>query len=154
MIKNFEELKKQLKELAPVINSFNSEAVQVKLIEVLLGIEDTDENSSASDIIKGRTKTKRRNTQTKASFSSKTNNATKTKKPGKVGAATLLTELLNEGYFSKRHTISDIMSYCSSQKAKSLKANEFSPALARFVREKKLNRATNKDGQYEYFKEK
>jgi len=33
MIKNFEEIKKQLNELSTVINSFKSEAVQLRIIE-------------------------------------------------------------------------------------------------------------------------
>lgn len=35
MIKNFEELKKQLAELADVLNTFKSEAVQVRLLELI-----------------------------------------------------------------------------------------------------------------------
>ena len=31
------------------------------------------------------------------------------------------------------------------------KANEISPALLRLLRDKKLERAKNKDGQYEYW---
>jgi len=36
MIRNFENIKKQLQELTPVINAFKSEAVQVKIVELLL----------------------------------------------------------------------------------------------------------------------
>jgi len=37
MIKNFDKVKLQLNELAEVLNKFNSEAVQLKVVELLLG---------------------------------------------------------------------------------------------------------------------
>ena len=37
MISNFDEVKKQLSELSEVINKFKSEAVQLRIVEIVLG---------------------------------------------------------------------------------------------------------------------
>lgn len=50
MIKNFEELKKQLEELSTVINSFKSESVQLRIVELIFQseINESDEEFSSS----------------------------------------------------------------------------------------------------------
>lgn len=43
MIKNFEIVKKQLSELAGIVNSFKSEAVQLRIVELIFGIMPEDD---------------------------------------------------------------------------------------------------------------
>ena len=43
MIKNFDEIKEQLKELSGVINSFKSEAVQLRIVELVFGLSDEED---------------------------------------------------------------------------------------------------------------
>jgi hypothetical protein len=45
MIKNFENVKAQIAELASVINSFKSEAVQLRIIELVLGTPQEAEST-------------------------------------------------------------------------------------------------------------
>ena len=45
MIKNFEEVKKQLKELSQIINSFQSEAVQLRLIHLIFGAIEAEDDA-------------------------------------------------------------------------------------------------------------
>jgi hypothetical protein len=153
MINNSEEIKKQLKELAPIVNSFTSETVQIKLVELLFQVKDEESPTDTFD--QNKLKPKRKSKRKRSATGDKeTANSSKGKKAGKRGPAALLTELIDEGYFNKKHSINDIVSFCSTNKATILKPNEFSTTLGRFVRDKRLNRETNKDGQYEYFKEK
>jgi len=69
------------------------------------------------------------------------------------GASTLLNELIEEDYFQKKRGLNDIMSYCSTKKATTLKPGDFSTKLTRFVRNEKLKREQNSEGQYEYYTE-
>ena len=59
MIENFEQTKKQLSELASVINSFKSEAVQLKIIELILGRQSEVEEPLTRANPKPRKATKR-----------------------------------------------------------------------------------------------
>jgi hypothetical protein len=155
MIQNFEQLKGQLTELASIVNSFKSEAVQLRVVELILAgaaMEDkTEDKAIVSPVPPSRKSSGRR-----AKQAAKENSAGKTprtsKKPRTVGPATLLSDLIDEGYFSEKHGISDILQYCGTHKARTLKANEVSSPLARFVRDERLKREKNADGNYEYFK--
>ena len=156
MIDNFERVKQQLAELATVINSFKSEAVQLRIVELILGGEfgsavDHDDTGQARPHKKKRktrkkSKKKIANKKTEAKASNK-------KRTRKAGPATVLTDLIDDGFFKDRNTISDIIAHCSSKKARIFKANELSTPLARFVRDGRLHRDQNADGQYEYYTE-
>ena len=77
----------------------------------------------------------------------------KTKSSPGEGAVAMLTKLYEEGFFEKAKTIGDLVEHCDVNFAKKFKANEFSGRLARMVREGKLKRTKNAEGQYEYTKE-
>lgn len=151
MIKNFEEVKKQLTELSSVINSFKSEAVQLKIVELIFkGVatpEVKDENQQLSDPSSATKKPKPKTRKSIQSASEK-----KGKKTGKIGPATVLNELLTDGYFDKARTLNDIIDYCDKHKARKFKPNELSSPLARFVRNGRLKREKNAENQYEYTK--
>jgi hypothetical protein len=150
MITDFEILKKQLTELAKVVNSFKSETVQLKVTElVLTGQVVTTSNEEPSKDLPPKIKDKKKVKKDKKV--KKTKKSTK-QKVAKVGPATILTELIDDGYFTQAHTIGDIIKHTEQNKARKLKANEFSGPLTRFVRDNRLKRKKNKDGQYEYKK--
>lgn len=154
MIKNFEIVKKQLRELAGVINSFKSEAVQLRIIELIFGIipeEEVQDNDNTKKTIPKPMKTKRKK---KASSKSKGKSTKSKKKPltTGVGAKATLTKLAEADFFSKPKTINDIIEHCSTNLALKFKANEFSGKLARMVRKRELTRKKNKDKKYEYTK--
>ena len=52
MIKNFEEIKTQLKDLSEIVNSFKSEAVQLKIVELVFGLDT--EIKEQHDNLRGR----------------------------------------------------------------------------------------------------
>jgi hypothetical protein len=59
-------------------------------------------------------------------------------------------KLLETGFFRTPKTIGMIVQHCASARGHHYKANECSPALLRLVRDEKLTREKNTDGQYEY----
>lgn len=157
MIDNFDEVKKQLSELSEVINKFKSEAVQLRIVEIVLG--DGAFNGSADDAeksaIKTKSKPRRRNaTRKKAKPKTEDDSAKEiTKKKGRAngqGAVAALSELVDNGFFAKPQTINDIVSHCEEKLARRFKSNEFSGKLGRLTRDGVLERKKNGDGQYEY----
>jgi hypothetical protein len=156
MIKNFEETKRQLAELAMVLNSFKSEAVQLRIIELVLqsGAPERRETPPADD--QGDASSAARTRRRKAKASVTTPNGgeqvTKGRRRGGVGGPVPTLELLiDEGFFSKHQTIGQIVEHCGSSKARNFKPNEISGPLGRLVRSNKLKRKKNADGQFEYF---
>ncbi len=146
MIENFEELKVQLKDLSGVINSFKSEAVQLKIVELIFGMEQNEALASKPTVRS--VKPKRKKTANKPNT-----NATP-KKSGKKasgqGAVATLGKLIEEGFFTSPKSIGDITQHCDHNLARKFKANEFSGKLARLVREGDLTRTKNDENQYEY----
>jgi hypothetical protein len=61
-----------------------------------------------------------------------------------------IEDLLTRGFFETSRTIRDISSYLQERRALSFASNELSPALVRMVRDGRLERASNSDGQYAY----
>lgn len=74
------------------------------------------------------------------------------KKPNKktVGPATVLSQLLDNGFLSSPRTIADIIQHAKHVHGRTIKANDLSPALLRFLRSGKLTRERNAEEQYEY----
>jgi hypothetical protein len=66
------------------------------------------------------------------------------------GASATIVDLLRNGFFKTPKTIAAIIAYASTHRGLHFKANECSGTLLRLLRDEKLKRAKNKDGQYEY----
>ena len=155
---DLDDLQKQLKAIAEVVNAFKSEAVQLRVVEVLLGQLGVPAASDDSANAKAPRRTKRRKASTKTdSPADKVEKATSQKPVRKAartsaspGAFAMISQLLGGGFFKAPKTISAIVAHCGSSKGHHYKANECSPALLRLLRDSKLKRAKNKDGQYEY----
>ena len=75
MIRNFDVIKDQLKELAGVINSFKSEAVQLRLIELVFEAAEIDPESEADAAVSA-DQTHRRRKPSKAKTPAKPSDAT------------------------------------------------------------------------------
>lgn len=157
MIGNFDEVKKQLSELSEVINKFKSEAVQLRIVEIVLG--DGASYGSADDAQNQASKTEpnpRRRKSTRKKAKPKTENdsaeaiASKKGRASGHGAVAALSELVDNGFFKTPKTINDIVSHCEEKRARRFKSNEFSGKLGRLTRDGVLDRKKNGDGQYEY----
>jgi hypothetical protein len=62
----------------------------------------------------------------------------------------MLSELIDQGFFATPRVISDIIHHLDQTRGRQYKAQELSPALVRLLRDRRLVRAKNATGQYEY----
>lgn len=156
MFKDFELLKKQLTELSQALNGFKSEAVQLRIVELLFksrGLDDIEveepSNDSSSKLTGGR---RRRIVASKTRDGSASQK--KVSKPkGSGGATDVLRELVADGYFNSPKQIGEIGDHCRVKLAKVFKANELSPGLLKLVRDKVLDRDKDKEtNQFKYRK--
>ncbi len=149
MLENLVKMKKQLSELAGVVNAFKSEAVQLKIIELILGDVTEVPEKETTGGKKSKRKKGQKSTQKKTDSSQR---KPKKKAAGGTGAVANLTQLWNGDFFKQPRTIKDIIDHCKQKLARTFKANDFSGALARMTREGKLTRNKNKGKQYAYKK--
>jgi len=142
MSKPIEKLKKQLIEIAEVVNAFRSEAVQVRVVDKLLDAMIEFEKSEADY---GETLPKK-----KAADSDIDNSTTRRKKPG---ATKVLSQLVNTDFFKTPHSISAIAEYCRKQFNSDFKTSELSGILLKLSNENKLRRQrNNENNRFEYVK--
>jgi hypothetical protein len=153
MIERFAEIKAQLAELATVLNTFKSEAVQLRLLEMILGEGSGEQDTEQSDKIKFPATRKRKSKNKPASSDPAAQSRAKRKSVSSgAGANATLTQLAQNTFFDKPRTIHDIIEHCKHNLARTFKANEFSGKLGRMVRDGELKRKKNGDNQYEYQK--
>ncbi|MGI9249856.1 MAG: hypothetical protein ACR2PR_01490 [Pseudohongiellaceae bacterium] len=136
-MKNLDGMKEQLEELAIVVNNFKSEAVQLRVLEFLLDIESETSRGASEPTTKRRVSRKK---ATKVTPRKSTNN----------GPVATLTQLLEDGFFSKPRTITDITQHCEQDMAKKFKSSAISGKLTKLVRAGKLKRTKNSNKKYEY----
>lgn len=153
MFKDFDTTKKQLSELAEIVNKFKSEAVQLKLLELLFAATPHEIEAEVSTPEPGKPKKRSRKKAPPAKKATKSDDGEKSaKKPSSFGPVTILNKLYEEGFFSKARTIADICQHADTNLARKIKPNEISGKLARMVRNEELSRKKNSDNQYEYTK--
>lgn len=166
MIENIREITAQLKELSTVLNSFKSEAVQLRLVELIFGDaavppKDEEDRSDAGGASnrgasnpRGAKKRKRRVSASAHSPSSGSGKSAaapaKNRRAGRPGGMGLLTDLVAKGFFKSAKTLADIVAHCERNLATKYKPNELSGPLGRLVRSQTLSRQKNGDKLYEY----
>ncbi|MDB5031507.1 hypothetical protein [Mucilaginibacter sp.] len=146
MSKHIEKLKKQLLEIAEVVNSFRSEAVQVKIIDRLLDaiMESEKGDTEGTDAFSKRGR-KQKSGEDDENFS-----PAGRKKPG---ATKVLNQLLSTDFFNARHSISEIAEYCKEHYDSDFKTSELSGILLKLAKENKLRRErSNDNNRFEYVK--
>lgn len=153
MFENFEKTKEQLAELAEVINRFKSEAVQLRLLEILLG-KAPSAAPAAQDEEEIATPRRRARRKTKSRTETAEDGETKQKRSSSsgTGAVATLVKTYQEGFFSQPRTIGEICTHCETNHARRIKPNEISGKLGRMVRERQLSRTKNSESQYVYTK--
>jgi hypothetical protein len=123
MSKHIEKLKKQLVEISEVVNSFQSEAVQVRVVDRFKPKGENGENYSHLRGVK------------------------------KPGATKVLNQLLSTDFFSTRHSISSIADYCKENFDSDFKTSELSGILLKLANENKLRRErSDENNRFEYVK--
>jgi hypothetical protein len=144
MSKHIEKLKKQLIEISEVVNSFRSEAVQVrvvdKLLEALLESEKGDNDNT--ELFNKRGYKQRLDNEGEYSDS---------KLGKKPGATKVLNQLLSTDFFDIPHSISSIADYCKENFDSEFKTSELSGILLKLANEGKLRRErSNENNRFEY----
>ncbi len=153
MIKDFETVKNQLKELSGIINNFKSEAVQLKIIELIfkgVNVDDVGPNEQDNPIVMPkRQRSKPRNKPGKVDAKDEKKSTPR----GRPGQTQVLEKLIKDGFFDKKKLIGDIGEHCRINLAVSYKSTDLSPILTKLVRDQKLRREKNpQTNQYEYIK--
>ena len=161
MFKDFDVVKGQLAELAEAVNKFKSEAVQLRLLELLFadGVAPSGEQAKPLGGDTQGTGKPRRKVRRKASAKTAEQPVDQGGRPAKKsvasgnGAVATLTRLhADTDFFKTPRAIKDILQHCETNLARRIKANEISGKLGRMVRTGELKRQKNKDSQYEYTK--
>lgn len=145
MSKHIEKLKKQLLEISEVVNSFRSEAVQVKIIDRLLDamLEFEKGEVEGTDVLSRKGRRVRQDDDENSSSAGR-------KKPG---ATKILNQLLLTDFFAARHSISEIAEYCKEHYDSDFKTSELSGILLKLAKENKLKRErSNDNNRFEYIK--
>ena len=139
-----EELKKQLSEIAEVVNSFQSEAVQVRVVDRLLDgiIESEKVDSEDSEGL---------DAENRKSGSNEFKNRQSAPTRKKLGATKVLNQLLSSDFFKTPHSISAIAEYCREKFDSNFKTSELSGILLKLAKENKLKRErSNENNRFEY----
>ncbi|MDN3548698.1 hypothetical protein [Mucilaginibacter aquaedulcis] len=126
MSKHIEKLKKELIELAAIVNSFKSEAVQVRILDRLLDLLTESTNKHEYEF------------GTKNSHSN--DESTAATEPKKNGATKILHQLLQTDFFNEYRSISEIVEYCNEHFNADIKTTELSGILLKLVKENRLKR--------------
>ncbi len=142
MNKQMEKLKKQLAEISEVVNTFKSEAVQVKIAEklfdVLIDIEKPEDESADYRRLR------------RSNDAESISGPSSRKKPG---ATRILNQMLSTDFFDTPRSISSIASYCREHYDSDFKTSELSGILLKLANENKLRREKSKDNnRFDYIK--
>ena len=157
MIQNFDLLKQQLSELSPIVNSFKSETVQLRVIELIfaqaVGVANAAQTSDSASPSPAPAKLKRRKAAKSNAGQSEKSDAKPTRgKTGRPGPGAIVDLLISEGFFDKGKSPNDVVVHCRDDKVLTYNGTEISVALARAVKSQKLKREKDGNGQFLYIK--
>jgi hypothetical protein len=156
-------LNKGIGQLADLLNQFKSEAVQVKLLDRFLsGVGSVVQPVTSAISGNEPPVAPKRRGRPPGSGKKKVGRppaAAATPKPAKagrrkrskMGATGALHKLIDSGFFKTRRSIAEVTAACKNKLGLDIAVTNLSGPLMRFVSEKKLVRAKNKDDKYEYW---
>ena len=155
MSKNFIELKKQLNELSETINKFDSEAVQLRIVELLFdqsgpnpGMAEAgagyDAGPGMDDVF-----TQRAGSHAQTRGRNKRGDSAA---PSASGAVAALASLVEGDFFEENRTIGDVVRKCEEDYGVRYQSNAFSGPLSRYAASGVLKREKNEEGKFAYHK--
>jgi hypothetical protein len=143
MSKHTEKLKRQLLEISEVVNAFQSEAVQLRIVEKLLDSMMENDRYENDGYDQNRRILRTENGEDVGYAPAK-------KKPG---ATKILYQLLGSDFFAEARSISSIAEYCREHFNTEFKTSELSGILLKLSNENKLIRQRSQDNnRFEYIK--
>lgn len=157
MIHNFDLLKQQLSELSPIINSFKSETVQLRVIELVFAqavgsVISEQKKDVGTELAPAAPTRKRKASRTKTVKSENGQTKAPRIKSGRPGPGAIVELLISEGFFDKGKTPNDVVVHCRDDKVLTYNGTEISVSLGRAVKNKKLKREKDGNGQFLYVK--
>jgi hypothetical protein len=97
-----------------------------------------------------RRKSKKPNQVPESAGASAPSQRSKRSSGGRPGPKRIIGELIDGGFFNEPKLIRDVIAHLQDTRGRKYKATDLSPALVRLLRDGRLERAKNSDGQYEY----
>jgi hypothetical protein len=154
VIKNFEEVTRQLADLVEIINGFKSEAVQLAIVENLLGsrvpkseIGLTDHRGATPAAEDAAPKKNKASKQSVSAPAGKSSRATGAKAP-KAAIQTLIAD----GFFNAKQTAGMVKNHLGSKKAMPFGLGALQTALNRLVQSGTMKRDKHAETkQFEYW---
>ena len=132
--------------MSEVVNSFRSEAVQVRIIDRILDAIIESDKGDADGL----------ETLSRRGRKIRTGDDDENLSPGsrkKPGATKILNQLLATDFFNANHSISEIADYCKENYDSEFKTSELSGILLKLAKENKLRRErSNDNNRFEYVK--
>ena len=138
--------------LAEVVNAFKSEAVQLRIIDLLFGASRREDEETEASVTEngGRSRAARRRSPEKAENGNGSSDRKAGRAGGRPGARATLSKLHADGFFKKPQTLGALVKHAETNMALKYNQSDFSGSLARYVRDGKLKRTKNSENQYEY----
>lgn len=150
MNRNFHELKQQLAELSETINKFESEAVQLRIVELLFS-----ETGNGSELSEGENGVYAAGPGRLMAGQGEMGGLPGRRRravPSASGAVAALAKLVDSDFFLKKRTIGDVVKKCEEEVGTRYRSNAFSGPLSRYARSGVLKREKNAEGKYVYFR--
>ena len=146
------QLQKKIRALADTVNVFKSEAVQLRVINILLAEIGIGAGGVAAAVAREVAPAAAPRKRGRPAGAAKPAAAKRAARKGAAtpGAYAMISSLYDKGYFSSGRTLSAVVDRLHTLTGRTYKASECSPALLRFFRDRKLKRKKNVKGQYEY----
>ena len=149
---DMDELQKRLKTVADIVNSFKSEAVQLRVVDALLAQLGT-QHSPAIEPADALSNKRRKRSGGRGKSKTDASTAKTRSAPfwgSGPGSFAMISELLDSGFFKQPKTIGAIVAHCGTTRGHHYKANECSTPLLRLLRDGKLTRKKNVDNHYDF----
>lgn len=121
--------------------------------EYLVHLDNTDNNTSKSNVKRRTTKKSKAASTSKAKTTKKKTTKKKSaskKGAGATGPKAAITSLIDSGYFDTSRTGPEIQQYLKTKRGLTYDTDPLRMALLRLVRDLKLERDENDEGNYEY----
>ena len=109
-----------------------------------------DEEAAATPPRRGKSRAKKAKKKPKKVKKGRASNKAGSRTGSRPGPKGMLESLITEGYFNEPRTIGNMIAHIGKKKAHAYKSTNLSPALGRLIREGKLDREQDNDGQFEY----
>jgi len=159
MMKDFKKTAEQLKELAKVLNEFKSEAVQVKLVELLFSegmetvpVAKTKTTRAVAEAPEKKV-VKKPGRPPKQKTAAEPPRTTRKRSTTRPGPSVILKKLIESNFFSDSRTIGDVVDYCMKVYNYEYKSTDLSGTLAKLAKDGVLKRDKNpQTNQFEYSK--